>query len=71
MAQVKIYGLISSHGEIKENLSKAIHESLIEVFGLPENKKFHRYILLNKEDFCYRSDRSIKYTIIELLIFEG
>ena len=60
MAQVKIYGLKSSLDEIKENLSKAIHESLIEAFGLPENKSFHRYILLNEEDFLYSSDRSKK-----------
>ena len=71
MAQVKIYGFKTSIGTKKENLSKAIHESLMEVFGLPENKKFHRYILLNEGDFFYPDDRSQEYTIIELSIFEG
>ena len=71
MAQVKIYGLKTSLGKIKENLSKAIHEPLMEAFGLPENKKFHHYILLAEEDFFYPSDRSKLYTIIELSIFEG
>jgi len=71
MAQVKIYGLKSALDEKKENISKAIHESLIEAVGLPENKKFHRYILLTDEDFIYPNDRSKEYTIIELSIFEG
>lgn len=71
MAQVKIYGIKTSLDAKKENLSKAIHESLMEAFGLPENKRFHRYISLNEGDFFYPLDRSQQYTIIELSIFEG
>ena len=71
MAQVKIYGLKSYLTAKKEYLSKAIHESLMEVFGLPENKRFHRYILLNEDEFFYPDDRSHEYTIIELSMFEG
>lgn len=71
MAQVKIYGIKTSLDVKKKNLSKAIHESLMEAFGLPENKRFHRYIPLNEGDFFYPSDRSQQYTIIELSIFEG
>ncbi|MCF6202880.1 MAG: tautomerase family protein [Methylococcaceae bacterium] len=43
----------------------------MDAFDLPENKKFHRFFLLNKNEFVYPSDRSDKYTIIELSIFEG
>jgi phenylpyruvate tautomerase PptA (4-oxalocrotonate tautomerase family) len=71
MAQVKIYGLRSSLAQKRDILSKAIHESLMEVFDLPETKRFHRYMLLDEEEFTYPSDRSDQYTIIELLIFEG
>jgi phenylpyruvate tautomerase PptA (4-oxalocrotonate tautomerase family) len=71
MAQVKIYGLRSSLAQKRDILSKAIHESLMEVFDLPENKRFHRYMLLDEEDFTYPPDRSDQYTIIELSIFEG
>jgi len=71
MAQVKIYGLKGSLEENRKNMSKAIHESLMEAFGLPENKRFHRFFLLEEDDFIYPSDRSEKYTIIELSIFEG
>lgn len=71
MAQVKIYGLKGSLSEKRESLSNAIHESLMEAFGLPENKKFQRFIMLDENDFVYPADRSIEYTIIELSIFEG
>ena len=71
MAQIKIYGLNGPLSKNKESLSKAIHESLMDAFGLPENKEFHRYIPLNEDEFIYPSDRSYKYTIIEISIFEG
>jgi phenylpyruvate tautomerase PptA (4-oxalocrotonate tautomerase family) len=71
VAQVKIYGLEGSLAKHKENLSKSIHESLMEAFGLPENKMFHRFIMLDEENFKYPDDRSGNYTIIELSIFEG
>jgi phenylpyruvate tautomerase PptA (4-oxalocrotonate tautomerase family) len=71
VAQVKIYGLEGSLAKHKESLSKSIHESLMEAFGLPENKMFHRFIMLDEENFKYPDDRSSNYTIIELSIFEG
>ena len=71
MAQVKIYGLEGSLAKHKESLSKSIHESLMEAFGLPENKMFHRFIMLDEENFKYPDDRSSNYIIIELSIFEG
>jgi len=71
VAQVKIYGLEGALTKNREKLSASIHESLMEAFGLPENKMFHRFIPLDKENFKYPSDRSGNYTIIELSIFEG
>lgn len=71
MAQVKIYGLRSSLAERTTALSDAIHESLIECFGLPEQKRFHRFILLDEAEFRYPGDRSEHYTILELSVFEG
>lgn len=71
MAQVKIYGLQHSLNDKRKVLSNAIHKSLMEAFELPKDKMFHRYFLLNSEDFIFPSDRSENYTIIELSIFEG
>jgi len=71
MAQVKIYGISNVLSKYKTLISKAIHESLMEAFGLPENKLFQRFISLDTDDFFYPSDRTERYTIIELSIFEG
>jgi phenylpyruvate tautomerase PptA (4-oxalocrotonate tautomerase family) len=71
MAQVKIYGSKTSLLENREALSQAIHKSLMEVLGLPEEKKFQRFIALDNGEFIYPSDRSDSYTIIELSMFEG
>lgn len=71
MAQVKIYALKSELEKTREKLSSAIHGCLVKCFGLPENKRFHRFILLEKENFLFPEDRSEKYTIIELSIFSG
>ncbi len=71
MAQVKIYGLRHALAGKRGEISDAIHESLMEAFGLPQSKRFHRFILLDEDDFIHPSDRSDQYTIIELSIFEG
>ena len=52
MDQVKIYGLWSSLANRKQALSDAIHESLMENFGLPREKRFHRFILMEKMSLC-------------------
>jgi len=71
MAQVKIFSTNENLQNNKMRISDAIHKSLVEVFKLPEDKRFHRFFALNKDDFIFPSDRSANYTIIELSIFEG
>jgi phenylpyruvate tautomerase PptA (4-oxalocrotonate tautomerase family) len=71
MAQVKIYGLGIHLEPIKAQLSKVVHSCLVEAFKLPEDKTFQRFILLEPTDFIFPADRSEKYTIIELIMFEG
>jgi hypothetical protein len=71
MAQVKIYGLRTWLEPIKPRLSDVIHQCLVEAFKLPEDKRFHRFIALNEDDFIYPADRSEKYTIVEIIMFEG
>lgn len=71
MAQVKVYGLKSSLSTLKTELSDAIHESLMEAFGLPEEKRFQRFIGLSPDEFVFPPDRSERYTIVEISIFEG
>ncbi|GAB6988276.1 tautomerase family protein [Paenibacillus pini] len=71
MAQIKVYGIKEYLSPIQSELSDLIHECVIEAFQYPVNKRFHRFIGLEKEDFYFPDDRSDRYTIIEMSIFEG
>jgi hypothetical protein len=71
MAQVKIFGLRSSLDEVRTDLSGAIHSAVMEAFAYPAEKKFHRFIGIDRADFIYPSDRSDRYIIIEFSIFDG
>ena len=71
MAQIKIFGLKSSLAKNAEALSFAIHNAVMEALVYPLNKKFHRILPLDKEEFLYPDDRSENYTIIEISMFEG
>lgn len=71
MAQVKIYGYKSALKDCKVALSDAIHQCLVEALTLPESKRFHRFIALADDDFVHPADRSERYTILEIILFEG
>lgn len=71
MAQVKVYALASNLGMCKPKLSKAVHDCLVEALGVPEDKKFQRFFPLTADDFLYPADRSSRYTILEVQMFEG
>jgi 4-oxalocrotonate tautomerase family enzyme len=71
MAQIKVYGLHDHLNAKRQAISNAIHASAMEALGLPEEKRFHRFIGLAAEDFIYPGDRSRKYTIVEISMFEG
>ncbi len=71
MAQVKIFGLRQSLERDRTAISQAIHASVMKAFEYPPDKKFHRFIMLAEADFVYPADRSNRYTIIEISIFEG
>lgn len=43
----------------------------MEAFDFPEEKRYHRFIKLSKEDFIFPGTRSENYSIIEISIFEG
>ncbi len=43
----------------------------MEALEYPLEKRFHRFIALDEEDFIYPQDRSERYIIIEISIFEG
>lgn len=71
VAQIKIYGVRERLNPVKEELSEVIHSCVVEAFGLPVDKKFHRFFPMNREDFYFPDGRTDRYTVIEISIFEG
>ena len=71
MAQIKIYGHTAHLNAHRTTISDAIHSCAITELGLPEDKRFHRFIPLDPESFIHPADRTESYTIIEVSLFEG
>jgi phenylpyruvate tautomerase PptA (4-oxalocrotonate tautomerase family) len=71
MAQVKVFATRATIDALRGALSEAIHESVVEAFRYPREKRFQRFIALEPEDFVVPSDRSERYTIVEVSVFEG
>ena len=71
MAQYKIYGERAHLARVRDALSDILHGCSTEFLKLPEDKRFHRFIPLEPEDFICPADRSAAYTVIEISMFEG
>lgn len=71
MAQVKIFGSRRHLASQRQAVSDAVHDALVQAVAIPEEKRFHRFVLLDEEDFVFPSGRSERYTIIEISMFEG
>lgn len=71
MVQVKITGHVESLHSIRVQLSDIIHGCLQEAISTPKDKRFQRFFPLAAEDFYYPEGRSNRYTIIEIVMFEG
>jgi phenylpyruvate tautomerase PptA (4-oxalocrotonate tautomerase family) len=71
VAQVKIFGLSAHLDQARDAISAAIHSCAVETLGLPAQKRFHRFIRLDPADFIYPDDRTDRYLVIEVSMFEG
>ena len=71
MSQIKIYGLKDQLASKREQLSETIHSCVMDALGLPKDKRAHRFILLEKENFFMPGGRTDAYTIIEISMIEG
>jgi len=71
MAQIKIYARRALLAECQALISQAVHSALVSALRYPEDKKFQRFFLLDDGDFIHPADRSERYTIIEVSMFEG
>jgi phenylpyruvate tautomerase PptA (4-oxalocrotonate tautomerase family) len=68
---VVVYGIKENLNPVKSKLSDLIHKSMQSVLGMPEDKRAHRLIPMEKEDFYYPGGRSNNYTVIEINMMEG
>lgn len=68
---IVVYGIKEKLNPIKAKLSDVIHECMQSVLGMPEGKRAHRFIPMEKEDFYYPSGRSDAYTVIEINMMAG
>ncbi len=68
---IVIYGIKEKLNPIKAKLSDIIHGCMQSELGMPEDKRAHRFIPLEKEDFYYPGGRSEAYTVIEINMMAG
>lgn len=70
MAQVKIYGRRSVWHGRTQAISDAVHGALTGAWGLPQEKRFHRFLLLEDDELIAPS-RGLGYLVIEVICFTG
>lgn len=68
---IRIYGLRSHLKDKTEAVSNVINRCMVDSLKFPENKKAHRFILLEDYEFFYPEGRSDKYTVLEINMMEG
>ena len=66
-----VYGIKEKLNPIKSALSDTIHACMQSVLGMPEDKRAHRFIPMDREDFYYPGGRSDAYTVIEINMMAG
>ena len=71
MSQVKIYGLRSHLTPILSKVSDIVHSCVMDALAYPKDKRAHRFIQLEPQEFYYPAGRSERYTIVEFSMFEG
>lgn len=70
MAQVKVFGRRDVWAGRQREVSDLLQSCLVQAWGIPEDKRFHRFLLLDAEDFIC-PQRSADYLIVEVVCFTG
>jgi hypothetical protein len=68
---IVIYGIKEQLDPIKDKLSNVVHGCMQSKLGLPVDKRAHRFIPMDKDDFYYPDGRSDAYTVIEINLMSG
>lgn len=67
---MKVYGRRDVWAGRQREVSDLLHACLVEAWGLPEDKRFHRFLLLDADDLICPL-RSDAYLIVEIVCFTG
>lgn len=68
---ITVYGIDEHLNPARAGMSDVLHRCMVEVLGLPEDKRAHRFVALGHEDFRYPGGRSAKYTVVEINMMQG
>ncbi|MFC8191677.1 tautomerase family protein [Cellulomonas sp. NPDC057328] len=69
MAHVKVYGRRSVWAPRRQEVSDAVHAAVTSAWGLPQEKRFHRFLWLDDADLV--APRGDAYLIVEVVCFTG
>ena len=68
---IVIYGIKECLNPIKLQLSNVLQQCLNSEMGLPDDKRAHRFVPLERDDFFYPEGGTEAYTVIEINTMEG
>lgn len=71
MSQIKVFGLRTHLTPLRAQMSDVIHSCVVDALRFPVDKRAHRFIHLDQDDFFYPNGRSEAYTIIEITMMAG
>ncbi|CAM2009208.1 tautomerase family protein [Acanthopleuribacter pedis] len=68
---IVIYGVKEALNPRKAKMSDLLHQCMQQVLGMPEDKRAHRFIPMDSDDFYAPGGRSAAYTVIEINMMAG
>jgi hypothetical protein len=68
---ITIYGRADRLDPIKARMSDVLHRCLVDVLGLPEDERAHRFVPMDPSDFYYPGGRTEAYTAITISMIAG
>ncbi len=71
MSQFKVYGPRPVLASLRARLSHVLHAAAVDVLGLPEDQAVPSLLSLGRRGLPRPAGRSERYTVIEVLMFEG
>jgi 5-carboxymethyl-2-hydroxymuconate isomerase len=68
---IRIYGIKENLNPVKVKLSDVINQCMVDALAFPDNKRAHRFMPMDREDYFYPEGRTDSYTVIEISMMAG